>query len=97
MYRSIGCYIYEVEIDEGKNTIQELIANLRGDQLYIFPFILSTDIIHDQVNVSFASSSIARKTMVEMLYVAPCSINGFFLAQFILLFLAPQCIPCSKQ
>ena len=30
-----------------KNTIQELVANLRGDQLYFFPFILSIDIIHD--------------------------------------------------
>ena len=55
---------------------------------------------NDQVNVPFASSSIARKTMVEMLYGAPqweipqawflhCSINSFFLS--------PQCIPCSKQ
>ena len=47
MYRSIGCYIYEVAIDEGKTTIQELITNLRGDQLYLFPFIPSTDIICD--------------------------------------------------
>ena len=42
---------------------------------------------NDQVNVASASSSIARKTMVEVLYVAPCSINGFFLAQLILYFL----------
>ena len=47
MYISIGCYIYEVAINEGKNTIQELISNLRGDQLYFFPFIPSTDIIHE--------------------------------------------------
>ena len=47
MYRSIGCYIYEVAIDEGKSTIQELITNLRGDRLYIFHLIPSTDIICD--------------------------------------------------
>ena len=47
MYRSIGCYIYEVAIDEGKNTIQQLVTNLRGDQLYLFSFIPSTDIIRD--------------------------------------------------
>ena len=36
MYRSIGCYIYEVAIHEEKNTIQELVTILRGDQLYFF-------------------------------------------------------------
>ena len=51
-------------------------------------------------NVSFVISLVARKTMVEMLYGAPqweipqawflsCSINY--------LFLAPKCIPYSKQ
>ena len=55
-----------------------------------FCFLLNcVYILHhsDQFNVAFASSSNARKTMVEMLYVAPCSINGLFLAQFILYFL----------
>ena len=47
MYKSISCYIYEVAIHEEKNTIQELITNLRGDQLYFFSFTPSTDIIHD--------------------------------------------------
>ena len=42
---------------------------------------------NDQVNVASASSSIARKKMVEMLYVSPCSKNGFFFAQLILYFL----------
>ena len=58
--------------------------------LQLVSFLLNcVYILHhnDQVNVAFASSSIARKTMVEMLYVAPCSINGFFLAQFIFYFL----------
>ena len=55
---------------------------------------------YHQVNVPFASSSIARKTMVEMLdgalqweipqaWFISCLINS--------LFLGPQCIPCSKQ
>ena len=47
MYISIGHYIYEVAIDEEKNTIQELVTKLRGDRLYFFSFIPSTDIIHD--------------------------------------------------
>ena len=74
-----------------------------GDSPSLVSFLLNcVYILHhnDQVNVSFASSSITIKTMVEMLYAAPqweipqawflsCSINS--------LFLAPQCIPCSKQ
>ena len=36
MYRSIGFNIYEVEIDEGNNTIQELVTNLKCDQLFFF-------------------------------------------------------------
>ena len=47
MYRSIGCYIYEVAIHEEKITIQKLVTKLRGEQLYFFSFIPSIDIIRD--------------------------------------------------
>ena len=68
--------------------------------VYFFPNCVYILHHNDQVNVSFASSSIARKTMLDILYGGSqwditqawflyFSINSFFLA--------PQCEEFSKQ
>ena len=73
------------------------------DSLSLVLFLLNcVYMLHhnDQVNVSFAISSITRKTMVEILYGAPQweIPQAWFLSYSInSLFIAPKCIPCSKQ
>ena len=74
-----------------------------GDSPRLVSFLLNcVYILHhnDQVNVSFSSSSIAIKTMLDMLYGAPQweIPQSWFLSYLIdSLFLSPQCIPCSKK
>ena len=81
------CYLLNCKKNNGRNDVW---CSSMGNSPNLVSFVLNcVYILHhnDQVNVSFATSSIARKTMVEMLYVDPFPINGFFLAQFILYFL----------
>ena len=86
-----------------KNGTDALWCSSMGDfQILVNLFLNCVYILHhnDQVNVAFASSSIERKTMVDMLYGArQWEIPQYWFLSYSInyLFIAPQCIPCSKK
>ena len=97
------CFLCQLLNCKKNNGRDSLWCSSMGDSPRLISFLLNcVYILHhnDQVNVSFSSSSIARKIMVEMLYGATqWDIPQAWFLSFSInsLFLAPQCIPCSKQ